>query len=206
MTSGRFGGETMQRLSDLDPTLMDAEQRRLFDVIAGTRAGGLGGPLSVLIRTPHIAGSADSLHNAFRLEGKLDRAAFEMLVLQVASRHEAGYAWKVHEALARKAGLPPDIIQSIERGTAPDQFQTPVQQQVYNVGAELLASRGLADATYEAAQKTLGTNLLIEVVAAVGFYSMVCLVLNAFRVPEAKAAVLQKAQADASRASLPEQQ
>src|SRR4051794_4857773 len=99
---------------------LDAEQKRIYDIIAGTRKSGLGGPFSVLVRIPHVAEPANGLHNAFRLNGKLDRRIFELLILLVARAHTAEFAWVVHEALALKAGLDARVIVAVrERRGAP---------------------------------------------------------------------------------------
>ncbi|HEY1540832.1 MAG TPA: hypothetical protein VGG01_00345 [Xanthobacteraceae bacterium] len=47
---------------------------------------------------------------------------------------------------------------------------------------ELLAEKGLADATYAAAEKTLGIESLVAVVTATGNFSMTCTTANSFGV------------------------
>jgi 4-carboxymuconolactone decarboxylase len=160
---------------------MSAEQKQLYDIICATRAGHLGGPLSILIRTPHLAGAADDLHNAFRLNGKLKRRAFEMLVLMVAHHYKAAFAWVTHESLALKAGLPAQAIVAIAENRAPD-FADKDEKTIHAVTERLLAQKTLDDVLYRRATEQLGSELLIETVAAVGFYSMVCLLLNSFDV------------------------
>src|SRR3954469_13184787 len=108
------------RVAEVRYDELDSEQKRIYDIIAGTRKSGLGGPFSVLVRVPHLAGPANDLHNAFRLEGKLDRDVFEMLVLMVARHHGSDFAWAVHEALALKAGLEPRIVEAIRTRRLPD--------------------------------------------------------------------------------------
>ena len=171
----------MARLNAVILSELNSEQKRLYDIIAGTRGGNLGGPLSILIRTPHIAGAADDLHNAFRLHGKLDRRPFEMLVLVVARHYGAGYAWEVHERLALKAGLAEDRISAICDGHIPELTEEN-DRLIYDLVIQLLSAKTLDHDAYQAARDRLGSELLIEVVAAVGFYSMVCLLLNSFEV------------------------
>jgi 4-carboxymuconolactone decarboxylase len=169
------------RLNPVTPSELSSEQKRLFEIITATRGGNLGGPLSILIRTPHLAGAADDLHNAFRLRGKLDRRPFEMLVLLVARHSGAGYAWEVHEQLALKAGLAKDVISAIYDRSAP-RLTEEDDQLIYDLATELLSTKTIDKDAYRAAIDRLGAELLIEVVAAVGFYSMVCLLLNSFEV------------------------
>lgn len=171
----------MARLDPVTPSELSSEQKRLYDIITATRGGNLGGPLSILIRTPHIAGATDDLHNAFRLHGKLDRRPFEMLVLLVARHYCAGYAWEVHEQLALKAGLAKDVISAIYDRWTPQPTQEN-DRLIYDLAMELLSTKTLDQDAYRGAVERLGSELLIEVVTAVGFYSMVCLLLNSFEV------------------------
>jgi 4-carboxymuconolactone decarboxylase len=161
---------------------LDAGQKRVYDIIAGTRKSGLGGPFSVLVRIPHVAGPANDLHNAYRLNGKLDRRIFELLILIVARAHTTEFAWTVHEALALKAGLDENVIAAVrERRTA--DFKQADERLTYDLVTQLLQTRTLSSAAYQRGVEALGVDLMLELVSAVGFYSMICLVLNSFAVP-----------------------
>jgi 4-carboxymuconolactone decarboxylase len=160
---------------------MTPEQKQLYDVMCATRGGALGGPMSIMIRTPYLAGAADALHTAFRLAGQLDRRPFEMLVLMVAHHYNTPFAWVTHERLALQSGLPAETIQAIKENRQPA-FPDEQEKTVYEVSEQLLARRTLDETLYRRASQQLGSELLIETTAAVGFYSMVCLLLNAFDV------------------------
>ena len=45
---------------------------------------------------------------------------------------------------------------------------------------ELLANKGLSDATYAAAEKTLGLEHLVALIATTGNFSMTCMTANTF--------------------------
>lgn len=167
------------RYDELDP-----EQKRMYDIIAGTRKSGLGGPFSVLVRVPHVAEPANGLHNAFRLSGKLDRRIFELLILIVARQHTAEFAWVVHEALALRAGLDPAVIAAVRERRMPD-FKHADERLTYDLVTQLLQTSRLNDSAYQRGVAALGVDLLIELTSAVGFYTLVCLVLNTFEVPAA---------------------
>ncbi len=51
-----------------------------------------------------------------------------------------------------------------------------------DVARELLASNGLSDATYAAAEKTLGLESLVALVATTGSFSTTCLTANTFAI------------------------
>jgi hypothetical protein len=48
------------------------------------------------------------------------------------------------------------------------------------VARELLASKGLSDETYAAAEKTMGLESLVALVASIGSFSMTCMTANTF--------------------------
>jgi 4-carboxymuconolactone decarboxylase len=170
------------RVAEVRYEELDAEQKRIYDIIAGTRKSGLGGPFSVLVRIPHVAEPANGLHNAYRLNGKLDRRIFELLILMVARAHTAEFAWVVHEALALKAGLDAKIIDAVRERRVPD-FKQHDERLTYDLVTQLLQTKTLSSSAYKLGVDKLGLNLLLELVSAVGFYAMVCLVLNTFAVP-----------------------
>jgi hypothetical protein len=54
------------------------------------------------------------------------------------------------------------------------------------VARDLLANKGLSDAAYAAAEKTMGTDHLVALVASVGAFSTTCLTTIAFDVTAPK--------------------
>jgi hypothetical protein len=48
------------------------------------------------------------------------------------------------------------------------------------VARELLASKGLSDETYAAAEKTMGLESLVVLIASIGSFSMTCMTANTF--------------------------
>jgi 4-carboxymuconolactone decarboxylase len=171
----------MTRLLPPSASEMTPEQKQLHDIMCATRGGNLGGPMSILIRTMHLAGAADDMHNAFRLNGKLKRRPFEMLVMMVAHQYQAQFAWVTHERLALQAGLPAETIAAIAENRVP-KFSDEDENMIFTVTERLLAKKTLDDDLYQRATAQLGSEILIETVAAAGFYSMVCLLLNSFDV------------------------
>jgi 4-carboxymuconolactone decarboxylase len=172
----------MSRLDPIRVEELTAEQRPVYEEIMRTRPKGLAGPFGVWLRRPSIAEPCEKLQSAFRLHGRLDRRLAELLVLLVAREWTAQYAWYMHERLAREAGLDPATIEAIRERRRPAAL-LPDEQPVYDVVTELLATRTLSTATYQRAVDALGTDLLIEVVGAMGYYTMACITLNTFAVP-----------------------
>lgn len=172
----------MTRVPELAAETLSPEQKRVRDEIAGARSGQASGPFGVWLRVPGIADAANRLGNKLRAEGKLDKRLFELMVL-VATRHwSAHYAFHVHEEHALKAGLEPAIIDAIRNRRRPD-FTRDDDRLVYDTVSELIETRSLSDASYARAEAALGLELLIELIAAAGFYTMIAMTLVAFDVP-----------------------
>lgn len=135
-----------------------------------------------MIGNPTIAEPANELHNAFRLKGKLDRRLFELLVTMVAHQWAAPYAWSVHEKLAIKAGVSPSTLEAIREDREPECLPAD-ERMVYDAVREILDHKALSPPTFHLLLGTLGLEQLIELVTAVGFYGMLCGVLNVFQIP-----------------------
>lgn len=171
----------MSRIADLAPGEMTAEQRALHERIAGTRSGAVRGPFAIWLRTPEIAAAADAFGTVLR-RGKLERRLFELMTLCVARRWTAQYEWFAHVKHAGPAGLSEEVVEAIRAHRLPP-FEREDERLVYEVVAELTETRRLLDATYERCVALLGIEQTIELITAIGFYTTVAIVLNAFEAP-----------------------
>ena len=50
------------------------------------------------------------------------------------------------------------------------------------MASEILANKGLSDATYAAAEKTMGLESLVALVATTGSFSMTCITAGTFKI------------------------
>jgi 4-carboxymuconolactone decarboxylase len=170
----------MGRVAKLKPEELSPEQKQLYDAIAGAR-GVVGGPFAIWLRQPSIADPANRFGNALRLHGKLDRRLFELMTIVVARHWGAQYEWFVHVEAARKAGVTDDAIEALRTKRKPA-FAREDERLVYDIVTEQSETKRLSDATYKRALDFFGQDLLIELITATGFYSLVAMMLNAFDV------------------------
>lgn len=177
-----YKGESMSRVPDVPPETFTADQKRIFDAIAGPRQGVVRGPFAIWMRLPEIAENANHFGNALRLNGKLDRRLFELAILVVARRWTAQYEWFAHEPAAREAGVPEAVIDAIRSGRPPA-FDREDESFVYDVVTELNTTTTVSEKSYERGIATLGLDLFIELITTVGFYALVAMVLNTFDAP-----------------------
>ena len=171
----------MARVEDLKPENLTPEQKAIHDRIAGTRGGTVRGPFAIWLRLPHIADAADKFGTTLR-NCSLDKRLFELMVLIVARHWSAQYEWYAHARHAREEGLSPAVIDAIRDYKVPD-FARDDERLIYDLVTEMNETRTLSQATYDRANAALGLDKTIELITAIGFYTMVAIMLNGFDAP-----------------------
>lgn len=171
----------MSRYREIAPEEMTPAQRRVRDEIVAGRRGRFGGPFELLIRAPEICGHAARLGEHLRWGTSLPDRLSELAIITTARFWRAQYEWYAHAPLAAKAGVPEAAIEAIRHGETPD-FARPDEALVHRICSELFASRRLSDATFAEATQTLGEGGLVEVIAILGYYTLIGNTLNAFQV------------------------
>ena len=172
----------MARYREITPAEMTPAQHRVHDQIVAGRRGRFGGPFQLLIRAPEICEHAAKLGEHLRWGTSLPDRVSELAIITTAQFWRAQYEWYAHAPLAAKAGVPESAIEAIRRGDTP-RFERNDEALVYRVCSELFKTRRLSDATFEEAVTTLGETGLTEVIAIIGYYTLIGNTLNAFQVP-----------------------
>lgn len=171
----------MPRLAELDPKELTAEQQRVYAAIEHDRRV-VQGPYQVWLRVPKIAEAANHWHDALRLERLLEPRLTELMVLTVAKFWSAAYIWTNHEGHARKAGISAEVIEAIATGARP-QFGRDDERSVYDVVSALLERRPVTEDAFASCRAAIGTEAIVEMVSAVGFYTTVAFMTSAFDIP-----------------------
>lgn len=171
-----------QRIPDLNPDELSDRQKGLFDAIGGPRGGVVRGPFAIWLRHPDLVEKANELGNHLREGTDVPQKLSELSILVTARAWTARYEWFAHEKTALKCGLDAKIIDAIRARQTPV-FNDPVEECVYNVTTELHQNNEISDPTYAAAVAAMGQDQVIDLVAIIGFYTMVAITLNAFNAP-----------------------
>jgi 4-carboxymuconolactone decarboxylase len=170
----------MSRLPEIDPATLNSEQRAIYDRMMRER-GHMRGPFAVWLRNAELCDSTLKLQEMFASRVKLERRLLELMILVAARQSTAQYAWFIHEPYALKFGIAPEIVQAIRERRTPD-FVRDDERLVYDITTELNTTRTLSEATYQRGMTMFGEQAMVELVSAIGFYSMVAMTLNAFAV------------------------
>ena len=187
MTSGA-------RLPKFEPPALDAEQRSLYDAIAGGRRaqgpqlfrladadGRLEGPFNAFLLQPRLGSALQALGAAVRYDTGLDDRCREIAILVVAAHWRSDFEWHAHEAVGRAAGLGDAELAALREGR---HAELAGRESVVARTAAALVTRGdLDDAEYGEAVGHLGPAGLFELLTLVGYYATLALQLRVFRVP-----------------------
>lgn len=169
----------MARIKPIARDEATAEQRRVGDVIFGSRHEDYGGPSAILLHLPELAERFDQLRDALVREQSLPNPLLQLAVLITARSWSAQYAWSKRVKPCLQAGIRQGVIDAVRERRRPS-FESDDQEAVYDYVTQLLETSRVGDATHLRLQRIIGDDCLIELVTAVGFYSMLGLLCDAF--------------------------
>ena len=153
-----------------------AEDRTIVDGIVASR-GNLQGPFTMFLHCPELAGRAAHLGAYVRFEGSLDMRVRVLAAMTVAREFEAMYVWGAQAGGARRLDVPESTITAIRekhsRGIPPEDAQ------IVDFTRQLLEKHRVDDATFKAMQDRLGNKELIQLTGTIGYYSLLCMTVNA---------------------------
>lgn len=149
---------------------------------AASKPGPLGGPFNVWLRSPGIGNLVQRLGEEIRFRSSLPPKLNELAIIVTARQWTSQYEWFAHHRLALEAGLEPAIAQDIARGRRPAKMDAD-ERIVYDFSRELHETKGVSDATYQAALDRFGERGVVDLISVNGFYVLVSMCLNVDRTP-----------------------
>jgi 4-carboxymuconolactone decarboxylase len=171
----------MSRIPELQKDELTEDQARVYDAVLASR-GALAGPFRIWLHSPEFADRAQRLGEFVRYRTVLGPRLSELAILIVARHHNCQVEWTLHEPFARGAGLDQNVIEAIRDGRGPA-FQREDERALHAFCAELLANHAVRDGTFQTAVAHVGSQGIVELTGLVGYYALVAMTLNAFRVP-----------------------
>jgi len=169
----------MPRIPTIDRADMNAEQARVYDA-AKQGSGIVGGPFTAYIRLPKLFEAAQTLRESLA-HGPLSPRETQIVNLTVARHWSANYPWFAQVRRSLSVGIPKTAIDAINARQTPE-LPDARERTCHAVAHELLSTRSLSEASYAAAEKTLGLESLVALVASTGSFSMTCMTANSFGV------------------------
>ena len=161
---------------------MSAAQRAAADdLIAGPRKA-VAGPFIPLLRSPELMARVGKVGEYLRFDCLLDVRIRELAMCLVARQISNQFEWLVHAPLALKAGVAQSVLDAVAVGRYP-QGMAADEAAAVDLVTELLAHHGVCDPSYAAALAVFGEQGVVELTTLVGYFAMVCWVMNVARTP-----------------------
>jgi 4-carboxymuconolactone decarboxylase len=161
---------------------MTPAQRTMIEhVLAGPR-GSVDGPFNVQLRSPEMGDLGQQFGASTRFATSVPRKLYELAIIITARHWTAQFEWYAHRRGAVQAGISPAVADAIAEGRRPSAMP-PDEQAVYNFATELLDTKQVSDATFDAARQLLGERGVVELINVMGWYGTVSMFLNVDRYP-----------------------
>jgi len=178
LTGSALAADREPRFSQYTADQLNDAQKKVAERILKVSSAGLGGPYSMLLRSPELTARYLGMTDYLRIETSLQKRLNELAILIEARLWDAQYEWWAHYPIALKAGVPEAVANDIKEGRRPTTMK-PDEEVVYDVCIELLRDRHLTEATFKRAKEMLGEQQTVDLVAVAGFYVMVSSVIIA---------------------------
>jgi 4-carboxymuconolactone decarboxylase len=172
----------MMRIKDWKEEDLSEEQLIVYKEIMNGPRGNVVGPIRIWLNNAKFASCAQSLGKYVRYESNLSTALSELAIITTGRCWSSEFEWEHHAPLAEKAGIDIKYINQIAIGKRPI-FKNNFQQAVYDFAAEANIKKNVSDRVYNEVNNLLGKNALIDIVAICGYYNLISMTLNVFRVP-----------------------
>lgn len=177
-----FSHPGAERLPLMAPEAMSPAQREAADaLIAGPRKA-VFGPFIPLLRSPELMNRIGKVGEYLRFESLLDARIRELVICRVARQVSNQFEWLMHAPLALQAGVLQSTLDAIAVGRQPRGMAAD-EAAALDFTAELLLQHGSSDATYAEALASFGEQGVVELASLVGYFVMVCWVMNVARTP-----------------------
>jgi 4-carboxymuconolactone decarboxylase len=172
----------MTRIKDWKVDELTNEQKEIHDAIINGPRGHVVGPLRIWLNNPGLARSAQTVGAYARYGTSLPQALSELAILTTGRVWSSEFEWEHHAPLAIEGGIDPKHVDTISLGKRP-LFEKAEEQAVFDFAAEANILKNVSDITYKKLVDILGESAAIDIVGICGYYSLISMTLNVFKVP-----------------------
>ncbi|MEA2992974.1 MAG: 4-carboxymuconolactone decarboxylase [Alphaproteobacteria bacterium] len=175
-------GHPKPRLKPLVNSRLNAKQRELRDAIRSGPRGKFssGGPFGVWLHAPALGLLTQKLGAHCRYQTGLPPRLSEFAILVTARLWRAQYEWFAHAPIAGRAGVKPQTIRDLRAGRIP-KTASKDERAIYDFVRELYETKRVSSRTYARVNSLLGDTAVVELVGILGYYALVAMTLNVFR-------------------------
>lgn len=170
------------RLPEIPVDQYTVEQQKAAQEFEVARKKAPWGPFAMLMYSPQLMNNARAMGDYLRYNSAFDNALSEFAILITAREWSQDYEWSVHYPIAIKAGLKPEIAQSLKEGRRPEGM-TEDQSTVYDFTIELQRNKQVSDATFAKTEKRFGKKGAVDLAGIAGYYTFLAMEMNMARRP-----------------------
>ncbi|MBV8108313.1 MAG: carboxymuconolactone decarboxylase family protein [Hyphomicrobiales bacterium] len=162
--------------------LMPAQRALLDSIRSGPRGGSttIRGPFAVFLHAPAFGELAQQLGGHCRFKTAVAPRLSEFAILATAKLWRAQYEWFAHVPQAERAGVKAETIRDLHKGRVPKSAPKD-ERAIYDFVQELYKTRRVSDKTYARVRDLLGEPATVEFVGILGYYVLISMILNVFR-------------------------
>ena len=185
-----LGGATatetpMTRQSPPNIAGFSAEQRAQYERFTQTRKpapnGALGGPFDPWLTNAELLHRLSGLGAMLWARTSLGRGLVELAICVTGKFWEANVEWVAHAPRAVEYGVPQSVLDDVLAGRRPTSGR-PEDALVYDLCQTMHETHALPRPLYDAGVAAFGERGLAELMAVIGYYTLVSMTLNAFEV------------------------
>ena len=177
-----FSHPGAERMPLMAQEAMSPPQREAADALVAGPRKAVFGPFIPLLRSPELMSRIGKVGEYLRFESMLDARIRELVMCRVARQVSNQFEWLMHAPLALQAGVLQSTLDAIAGGRQPRGMAAD-EATALDFTSELLLHHGSSDATYAEAVASLGEQGVVELASLVGYFVMVCWVMNVARTP-----------------------
>jgi 4-carboxymuconolactone decarboxylase len=162
--------------------LTDVQHALLDSIRSGPRGAGttIRGPFAVFLHAPAFGELAQQLGGYCRFKTAVPPRLSEFAILVTAKLWRAQYEWFAHVPMAERAGVKTETIRDLHRGRVPKSAPKD-ERAIYDFIHELYETRRVSDKSFKRVNAVLGDAATIELVGILGYYVLISMILNVFR-------------------------
>ena len=163
---------------------LSAEQHALVEAIKSGPRGRFQneGPFAVYLHAPGYGKLAQALGGYLRYHTSLPPRLKEFAILCTAQHWKAQYEWHAHAPMAAADGVKETTIRNLKAGR-PAKSAAKDEMAIYEFVKEVYAKRRVSNAAYVRLRKIIGDTGMVELVGILGYYALISMTLNVFRMP-----------------------
>jgi 4-carboxymuconolactone decarboxylase len=174
----------MTRQSAPDLAAFSPERRAEYDRFTQTRKpaanGALGGPFDPWMTNAELFHRLTGLGGMLWARTSLDRGLVELAICITGRFWEANVEWAAHAPRAIEYGVAPSVLDEVLAGRRPK--GRPEDELVYDLCQTMHETHGLPRPLYDRGVVAFGERGVAELMAVIGYYTLVSMTLNAFEV------------------------